>query len=698
MGAADAPRCDSRDPDELETRVLVLAPTGRNAPVVCETLTEAGLVARICPDMDALCAGLRQGAGCAVVAEEALRDTGRRSLTEVLSAQPVWSDVPLVVLLANERDPAGPARRLSAEGATNVTLLPRPLHKVILLSTVRTALRARRRQLQVRDDLVRHREAERALRESQRNLERTQALSLVMPLHVSLDGRWLRLPPTFVTFLGYDREEELLGRPFREVTHPDDFPADWRQVERLLRGEIRSYEMEKRFLRRDGSVTWGYLNCSLVADDEGRPLHLLTYVRDVNAQKEAEEALRRARDELEQRVAERTAELEQRARQLARLSSELTLAEQRERQRLATLLHDHLQQLLVAARVNMDLMGRDTSPEVEGTVETVRSLLEESIQASRALTAELSPPILHAAGLPAGLEWLGRWMDEKHGLSVAVALGPDTRPPREDVKVLLFQSVRELLFNVVKHAGVREARVELAPHLDGELRVTVRDRGRGFAADDPSTGSAVPRNGDLAGGFGLFSIRERLQLLGGRMRIRSAPGQGTEVVLVAPCEPPLAAPPPPALAPRPTPTRASRTAVGAPPAGGRQTARGRTRVLLVDDHAVVREGIARLVDAEADLEIVGQAAGGEEAIELARRLLPDVILMDSSMPGMDGVAATRAIHAELPHVRIIGLSMFEEADRASAMCAAGAVRYLTKSGSSDVLLATIRSVGAPQPE
>jgi len=113
-------------------------------------------------------------------------------------------------------------------------------------------------------------------------------------------------------------------------------------------------------------------------------------------------------------------------------------------------------------------------------------------------------------------------------------------------------------------------------------------------------------------------------------------------------------------------------------------------VLLADDHVVMREGLARLLGQEPDIEIVGQAADGQEAVDVAAKLLPDVILMDLSMPKLNGVEATRAIRNDYPDIRIIGLSMFEESDRAQALRDAGASDYLTKGGPPEHLIATIR--------
>jgi DNA-binding NarL/FixJ family response regulator len=119
---------------------------------------------------------------------------------------------------------------------------------------------------------------------------------------------------------------------------------------------------------------------------------------------------------------------------------------------------------------------------------------------------------------------------------------------------------------------------------------------------------------------------------------------------------------------------------------------GRIRVLIADDHAITREGLAVMLSKEPDIEVVGEAGDGWQAIEMARRLTPDVVLMDIGMPGLNGIEATRIIHTELPHVHVLGLSMlYEEGEGAEAMRGAGAVAYVTKSAASGDVLAALRS-------
>jgi PAS domain S-box-containing protein len=139
-------------------------------------------------------------------------------------------------------------------------------------------------------DITEQKRAQQALRQSEVRLARAEAFSLVMLTHVGLDGSWLKVPQTLCDLLGYS-EDELLAGTFKDQTHPDDFEADWSQCQRLIRGEIKSFDLEKRYLHKDGHTVWVYLNCSVVEDDAGKPVHFITYIRDITDRKFGEQAL-----------------------------------------------------------------------------------------------------------------------------------------------------------------------------------------------------------------------------------------------------------------------------------------------------------------------------------------------------------------------------------------------------------------------
>jgi CheY-like chemotaxis protein len=270
-------------------------------------------------------------------------------------------------------------------------------------------------------------------------------------------------------------------------------------------------------------------------------------------------------------------------------------------------------------------------------------------------------------------------MHDKHELDVELIAHEKIHLPQEELAVFLFQATRELLFNVIKHAGVKAARIQVI-RLDGPIQVAVEDKGSGF--DQTQLRSA----GGRTGGFGLFSLSERLSMLGGRMTIDSSPGGGSRILLNVPL------PGAKSEATAPSTDRHAKMSVAISSAVSEATsAEKKVRIVLVDDHAVMRQGLAGLLRAEPDMEIVGEASDGESAVHLIREVKPDVVLMDISLPGMNGIQATQVIHSELPEIRIIGLSMFQEGEQAAAMRSAGALDYVTKIGPSEALIAAIRS-------
>jgi PAS domain S-box-containing protein len=379
--------------------------------------------------------------------------------------------------------------------------------------------------------------------------------------------------------------------------------------------------------------------------------------------------------------------LEQRGAQLRRLAFDLTQAEQRERQRLARILHDHLQQLLVGAKFNVGVIKTRTNTKVvRQTAQQVVELLDEAIRESRSLCHELSPPVLYEAGLGKAFEWLGRQMLEKHGLRVQVKTEGAVEPMAEPIRIFLFHAVRELLFNAVKHARAARARVHLTSLGSDRVQIVVEDKGAGFNPAQIDSLAVVNS------GFGLFSIRERLNILGGSLQIASAPGRGSRFTLVAPLQAPAGV----AVAAPEAVAEAAHTideATLAPCLAVAADKGRKIRIILADDHKVMRQGLARLLSEQPDIEIVGQAGDGRQAVDLVRDLQPNVVLMDITMPRMGGIQATRIITTHFPNVRVIGLSMHEEADMAAAMCEAGAIAYLNKGDPPKTLLAAIRGSG-----
>ncbi len=211
---------------------------------------------------------------------------------------------------------------------------------------------------------------------------------------------------------------------------------------------------------------------------------------------------------------------------LGRLSRELTLAEERERRRLAEHLHDHVGQALALLRRKLGaLRDRAMFSGLEKDLDELVELSTRTVQSIRGLTFDLSPPVLYELGLAAALDWLAERHDGQEGIRVAFRDRAGDPALEAELRVLLFTSVRELLLNSLKHGRPRRVEMELAWTEDG-LRAGVKDDGQGF---DPA--GLDPR---LRHGFGLFSIRERLVGLGGRLELDSTPGRGTRATLWIP--------------------------------------------------------------------------------------------------------------------------------------------------------------------
>jgi signal transduction histidine kinase len=235
----------------------------------------------------------------------------------------------------------------------------------------------------------------------------------------------------------------------------------------------------------------------------------------------------------QQQLQGQASELRRRNTQVRRLASALTLAEQRERRRISQILHDHVQQMLFGIQMRAHMIDLDVSPEVHAVIhehlQAIAQLTEDAIKATRTLTVELSPPVLQSKGLVAACRWLVEQMAKLHNIDVQLDIQTDYQFASEELSILIFQFVRELLFNVVKHANVTEAKLSIREEGD-RLLVSIEDRGCGFEADDIIQ---RPR------GFGIHSIHERLELFGGKLELTSQSNVGTCATINVPKELPF---------------------------------------------------------------------------------------------------------------------------------------------------------------
>jgi PAS domain S-box-containing protein len=293
-------------------------------------------------------------------------------------------------------------------------------------------------------------------------------------------------------------------------------------------------KQEVRYQRPDGKIFELILSAGPLVGQENKVLGTLISMVDITERKFAEKALQEANESLEQRVRERThglqnltEQLEKGRDDLRKLASELVMAEERERKKIAVTLHDEVAQTLAAAKMRLDLLKTlQGSAESRRVVEEAGELLLQSIKETRSLMHNIINPVLYDMGLPAAIQNLAEQALAIHGLAVSHSVSGEVKDLEQELAVMIYQAVRELLHNAVKHSQARNASVRVIAEETG-IRTTVADDGRGFGV------GAIGSPGH-EGGFGLFSIRERVKSLNGDLRIESAPGKGTEVTIELP--------------------------------------------------------------------------------------------------------------------------------------------------------------------
>lgn len=350
-------------------------------------------------------------------------------------------------------------------------------------------------------DVSERRKAEEALRFIQFAVDRVSDDAF----WIGSDGRFVYVNDAACKSLGYDRDELLRLRVYD--VDPDFPPSKWPDHWRELR-ERGSLVFESRHQGKDGHVFPVEITANFVIF-EGKEFNC-AFARDITQRKEAEENLRVYQQKLKA------------------IASELALAEERERRRIAADLHDHACQSLALSKMRLQDMLEHETPGDMKALQSICSALNTTIESVRELTFDLSSPTLYKFGLEAALEELLQdKLRGEHRIPYRFSDDRQPKPLSQDMLVLLFQSVRELLINVIKHAQAHEVALDIRRETKC-IRITVTDDGIGFEVDSvlssPSRGRSV----------GLFNIRERLDYIGGTLSIDSEPGRGTRFTLVAP--------------------------------------------------------------------------------------------------------------------------------------------------------------------
>ena len=323
-----------------------------------------------------------------------------------------------------------------------------------------------------------------------------------------LEGRYIKVNPAMCKFVGYS-EQELLTMTFMDITHPDDLASNLHFRQCLLDGKFPSFQLEKRYLHKDGREIWALMVVSTVGDKSGKPLYTIGQVLDINQLKRAEQALIESQQQLRSLSVRKEGLLED------------------ERKHTAREVHDELGQLLTALKMDISLLrlrfGQD--PTLLGKLDGMRSMAEEAFHVVRQVASNLRPAALDLGLVPA-IEWLAKDFSQRWNISCDIDMCGDEIALDAVTATAVFRVVQESLLNVARHAHASEVTISL--RCGNRLLLRVEDNGCGF---DPSAVSKLP-------GLGLFGMRERIQALGGTLKIDSGPGMGTKLAIELPyvCE------------------------------------------------------------------------------------------------------------------------------------------------------------------
>lgn len=319
------------------------------------------------------------------------------------------------------------------------------------------------------------------------------------------------ISPQAIELFGFDPDALLQdSMSFYSMVHHDDREYVHQMITESI-AHHRPYRLEYRLLCEDETVIWVLDSADIVSASADASSLIQGILIDITQQKAIE------------------SEIRQHEAQLRALTIELSAAEERERRRMATALHDQISQTLAFAKIELrTFMANPKLPHASERLERLFSYIDIAYQQTKTLTFELSPPILYNLGFAAALDWLVEQYQTRHDLNITVSIDGSVPQLKQDIAIVLFRAVQELLTNIVKHANAHLVHISLT-YCDTSLKICVADDGIGYSQATLSTSQEKKPYT-----FGLFNLRERMDYLGGSVNFTSSQNQGTEVMIKVP--------------------------------------------------------------------------------------------------------------------------------------------------------------------
>jgi PAS domain S-box-containing protein len=325
------------------------------------------------------------------------------------------------------------------------------------------------------------------------------------------EGYVIREANDFLCKLFGLKREEVINKKCREIFPPWEESCQDCPLGKLFNNSEVSPVSEKTKISKNGSMRYFSIQCYPIPNYDGKVQKSVISISDITERKNMEKK-----------------NVQNYKRKMQNLSHKLTLAEEHERKRIATDLHADIGQTLAFLKLKIgELRGRNPSPSMAGSLTEVYDLVQNAITSARSLMSQISPTILYELGFVPAVDWLAEHILKENGIKYDFSDDGKEKPLTDDLRILLFQAVRELLVNIRKHARAKKVKISIERNNDN-IQIEVKDDGVGFDI------SALDSYCEKDIGFGLLNIRERIDIVGGSFEIESRKNKGTKIILKAP--------------------------------------------------------------------------------------------------------------------------------------------------------------------